>query len=140
MPAQAPFLVNRGDSNASRSVAKQFARAARDRVELRLAAPLPCHSFISGEGTPVRTAECGMGLITGLPTLPMAPVRALGWMAEKPNITAERELHDPGVLRAQHAVPNQELGDRDISQEEFEREEERLIERLHTARGCSPAE
>ncbi|MFB6856896.1 MULTISPECIES: GvpL/GvpF family gas vesicle protein [unclassified Streptomyces] len=56
MPAQASFLVNRGDSNASRREAKQCARAALDRVELRLTGPLPCHSFISGEGTPVRTA------------------------------------------------------------------------------------
>ncbi|MGW1949578.1 gas vesicle protein GvpG [Streptomyces sp. NPDC001940] len=84
--------------------------------------------------------ECDMGLITGLPTLPMARVCGLGWEAEKPNIPAEGELRDPGVLRAQPAAPNQDLGDRDISLEKFEREEERLTERLHTARGCFSAE
>ncbi|MFD7781197.1 gas vesicle protein GvpG [Streptomyces sp. NPDC059753] len=81
-----------------------------------------------------------MGLITGLPTSPMARVCGLGWVAENPNIPAEGELHDPGVLRAQPAVPNQDLGDRDISLEEFEREEERLLDRLHSARSCFPAE
>ncbi|MGW3819836.1 gas vesicle protein GvpG [Streptomyces sp. NPDC005046] len=50
-----------------------------------------------------------MGLITGLLTLPIAPVRGVVWVAEKLNDAAERELHDPGVLRAQLAVLNREL-------------------------------
>ncbi|MET9364109.1 gas vesicle protein GvpG [Streptomyces sp. NPDC006632] len=78
-----------------------------------------------------------MGLITGLLTLPLAPVRGVVWVAEKLNDAAERELHDPGVLRAQLAVLNQELEDGDISLEEFEREEERLLDRLHAARARS---
>ncbi|MGR8008169.1 gas vesicle protein GvpG [Streptomyces hypolithicus] len=72
-----------------------------------------------------------MGLITGLLTLPLAPVRGVIWVAEKIHDTAERELHDPAVLRAQLAVLNQELEDGDITLEEFEREEERLLDRLH---------
>ncbi|NED92261.1 gas vesicle protein [Streptomyces sp. SID11233] len=75
-----------------------------------------------------------MGLITGLLTLPIAPVRGVVWVAEKLNDTAERELHDPAVLRTQLAVLNQELESGDISLEEFEREEERLLDRLHTVR------
>lgn len=78
-----------------------------------------------------------MGLITGLLTLPIAPVRGVVWVAEKLHDAAERELHDPGVLRTQLAVLNQELEDGDISLEEFEREEERLLDRLHAARACS---
>ncbi|MGW7045827.1 gas vesicle protein GvpG [Streptomyces avermitilis] len=74
-----------------------------------------------------------MGLITGLLTFPIAPVRGVIWVAEKLNEAAERELHDPGVLRAQLAVLNQEFEDGDISLEEFEREEERLLDRLHAA-------
>ncbi|WP_328557728.1 MULTISPECIES: gas vesicle protein GvpG [unclassified Streptomyces] len=74
-----------------------------------------------------------MGLITGLLTLPIAPVRGVVWVAEKLNDAAERELHDPGVLRAQLALLNRELDDGDISLEEFEREEERLLDRLHAA-------
>ncbi|MFG2669317.1 gas vesicle protein GvpG [Streptomyces sp. DT20] len=75
-----------------------------------------------------------MGLITGLLTLPIAPVRGVVWVAEKLNDTAERELHDPAVLRTQLAVLNQELESGDISLEEFEREEERLLDRLHAVR------
>ncbi|MER6118524.1 gas vesicle protein [Streptomyces sp. A0642] len=75
-----------------------------------------------------------MGLITGLLTLPLAPVRGVVWVAEKLNDAAERELHDPAVLRTQLAVLNQELEAGDISLEEFEREEERLLDRLHAAR------
>jgi len=78
-----------------------------------------------------------MGLITGLLTLPIAPVRGVIWVAEKLDDTAERELHDPGVLRTQLAVLNQELENGDISPEEFEREEERLLDRLHAARAHS---
>ncbi|MFI1704770.1 gas vesicle protein GvpG [Streptomyces griseoruber] len=77
-----------------------------------------------------------MGLITGLLTLPIAPVRSVMWVAEKLNDAAERELHDPGVLRAQLALLNRELEEGDISLEEFEREEERLLDRLHAARVC----
>ncbi|GDY62153.1 hypothetical protein SAV14893_015460 [Streptomyces avermitilis] len=77
--------------------------------------------------------ESDMGLLTGLLTFPVAPVRGVIWVAEKLNEAAERELHDPGVLRAQLAVLNQELEDGDISLEEFEREEERLLDRLHAA-------
>lgn len=76
-----------------------------------------------------------MGLISGLLTLPIAPVRGVVWVAEKLNDTAERELHDPAVLRAQLGVLNQELEAGDITLEEFEREEERLLDRLHAVRG-----
>ncbi|MEU8487130.1 gas vesicle protein GvpG [Streptomyces sp. NPDC048641] len=75
-----------------------------------------------------------MGLITGILTLPIAPVRNVIWVAEKLNDAAERELHDPGVLRAQLALLNRELEDGDISLEEFEREEERLLDRLYSTR------
>ncbi|MCX0242209.1 MULTISPECIES: gas vesicle protein GvpG [Streptomyces] len=75
-----------------------------------------------------------MGLITGLLTLPVAPVRGVVWVAEKLHDAAERELHDPRVLRAQLAVLNQELEAGDITIEEFEREEERLLDRLHAVR------
>ncbi|MFJ4501013.1 gas vesicle protein GvpG [Streptomyces sp. NPDC088864] len=77
-----------------------------------------------------------MGLITGLLTLPVAPVRGVVWVAEKLNEAAERELSDPRVLRAQLAVLNQELEAGDIMLEEFEREEDRLLDRLHAARAA----
>ena len=75
-----------------------------------------------------------VGLITGLLTLPLAPVRGVIWVAEKLDDAAQRELHDPAVLRTQLALLNQELEAGDISPEEFEREEERLLDRLEAVR------
>ncbi|MEU8503765.1 gas vesicle protein GvpG [Streptomyces brevispora] len=75
-----------------------------------------------------------MGLITGLLTFPIAPVRGVVWVAEKLNDAADRELHDPAVLRSQLALLNQEFEIGDITLEEFERQEERLLDRLHAAR------
>ena len=49
------FLVKRGDSDDFRGVAERFAETHSERVELRLAGPLPCYSFVSAEGTPART-------------------------------------------------------------------------------------
>ncbi|WP_326769020.1 gas vesicle protein GvpG [Streptomyces sp. NBC_01591] len=45
----------------------------------------------------------------GLLTLPIASVCGVIWVAEKLNDAAERELHDPGVLRAQLALLKREL-------------------------------
>ncbi|MFD3611027.1 gas vesicle protein GvpG [Streptomyces atroolivaceus] len=75
-----------------------------------------------------------MGLLTGLLLLPLAPVRGVIWVADKVNEAADRELHDPGVIRAQLAALNQELEDGNVSLEEFEREEEELLDRLYAAR------
>ncbi|MFE4690089.1 gas vesicle protein GvpG [Streptomyces sp. NPDC056749] len=75
-----------------------------------------------------------MGLLSGLLLLPLAPVRGVIWVAEKAEDVADRELHDPSVIRAQLAELNQELEDGNVSLEEFEREEEELLDRLHAGR------
>ncbi|MEU0370156.1 gas vesicle protein GvpG [Streptomyces sp. NPDC006283] len=72
-----------------------------------------------------------MGLITGLLTLPLAPVRGVVWVAEQLQDAAERELNDPLVLRAQLAALNQDFEDGLLGEEEFEQEEEELLDRLH---------
>ncbi|MFJ8861675.1 GvpL/GvpF family gas vesicle protein [Streptomyces sp. NPDC102451] len=41
------FLVDRNESDAFRATARRFADANRERVELRVAGPLPCYSFVS---------------------------------------------------------------------------------------------
>ena len=71
-----------------------------------------------------------MGLITGLLTLPLAPVRGVAWIGEQIAEEADRQL-DPearvrrelGRLQVEH-----ELGD--LSDEEFERREDELLEQL----------
>lgn len=40
-----------------------------------------------------------MGLISGLLTLPLAPVRGTVWVAEQVQREAERQYYDPGLIR-----------------------------------------
>ncbi|CAM5558261.1 GvpL/GvpF family gas vesicle protein [Streptomyces hirsutus] len=47
------FLVDRGDTDTFLTRARAFADAHREHVELRLAGPLPCYSFVSSEARPV---------------------------------------------------------------------------------------
>ncbi|GAA2299008.1 gas vesicle protein GvpG [Streptomyces kunmingensis] len=74
-----------------------------------------------------------MGLITGLLLLPLAPARGVVWVAGRLQDAAERELYDPGVVRAQLAALNRDLDEGHISLAEFEPEEERLLDRLYAA-------
>ncbi|MFE1786028.1 gas vesicle protein GvpG [Streptomyces sp. NPDC059506] len=71
-----------------------------------------------------------MGLLTGILLLPLAPVRGVAWLAERVNEAAEHELYDPSVLRARLAALNEALDNGEIGTEEFEREEERLLDLL----------
>jgi len=71
-----------------------------------------------------------MGLIAGLITLPLAPVRGVAWIGEQIADEADRQL-DPdarirrelGRLQVEH-----ELGE--LTDEEFERREDELLEQL----------
>ncbi|WP_406099028.1 GvpL/GvpF family gas vesicle protein [Streptomyces sp. NBC_01013] len=47
------FLVDHSDSDTFLTRARDFADAHRDHVDLRLAGPLPCYSFVSAEARPV---------------------------------------------------------------------------------------
>jgi NAD-specific glutamate dehydrogenase len=75
-----------------------------------------------------------MGLITGLVTLPLAPVRGTMWIAEQLLEEAERELNDPAAIEQEllEAEARYERGE--ISGDEFERLEDELLRRL-TAKG-----
>lgn len=75
-----------------------------------------------------------MGLLTEVLLLPLAPVRGVTWMADRLAEAAEREMNDPAVLRARLAALNEALEAGDIDLEEFEREEERLLDRLEHGR------
>ena len=71
-----------------------------------------------------------MGLITGLLTLPLAPVRGTIWIAERLLEEAERELNDPANVEQQllDAEASYERGE--ISEEEYEQIEDALMRRL----------
>jgi len=71
-----------------------------------------------------------MGLVTGLLTLPLAPVRGTIWIAEQLLEEVERELDDPRNIEAQllDAEARYERGE--ISAEEHELIEDALMRRL----------
>ena len=71
-----------------------------------------------------------MGIMTGLLTLPLAPVRATIWVAEQLESEAERQLDDPESLRQQLETlqVSHELGE--IDTDEYERVEEAVLARL----------
>jgi hypothetical protein len=75
-----------------------------------------------------------VGLITGLLTLPLAPVRGTVWLAERIQEQAEAELYDEDVIRAQlmEIEAAREAGE--ISEEEATQAEDQLLERLIAAR------
>jgi chorismate mutase len=71
-----------------------------------------------------------MGLFTALLTLPLAPVRGTVWIAEKVQEQAEAELYDESTIQQQLAelAAARESGTYD--EDEIERAEDMLIERL----------
>lgn len=75
-----------------------------------------------------------MGLITGLLTLPLAPVRGVAWVTEKVAEEAERELYDePRILRELQEL-EAARDDGLISQETFDRGVDELLARLEMGR------
>jgi len=71
-----------------------------------------------------------MGLITGLLTLPLAPVRGVAWIGEQIAEEAERELDDEARIRRElgRLQMEHELGD--LDDEQFARREDELLEQL----------
>ena len=75
-----------------------------------------------------------MGLITGLLTLPLAPVRGTVWLAERIQEQAEAELDDEDVIRAQLMEIDAAREAGEIGEEEATQAEDQLLERLIAAR------
>jgi hypothetical protein len=76
-----------------------------------------------------------MGLITGLLTLPLAPVRGVVWLAERIEEQAEGELYDESSIRA-GLLELEELRERgELDEAELAQAEDALIERLMWIRG-----
>jgi gas vesicle protein GvpG len=75
-----------------------------------------------------------VGLVTGILTLPFAPVRGIGWVLDKVVRSAEDEFYDPAPV--QEALVNLEQArvEGRIEEEEFARQEEALLHRLEEIR------
>ncbi|MEV5954891.1 gas vesicle protein GvpG [Streptomyces sp. NPDC051987] len=81
-----------------------------------------------------------MGLIKELLLLPFAPVRGSAWVVEQVLQEAERIYYDPATVRAELARLEERLEAGEIDEEEFDRAEDELLDRLETAlrRGVGP--
>lgn len=78
-----------------------------------------------------------MGLVTGLLTLPLAPLRGVVWVAEQVYEQAQRELDDPGIVRRRlmEVQAAREVGT--LTEEEASAQETELVQRLWEARRSS---
>ena len=71
-----------------------------------------------------------MGLLTGLLTLPLAPVRGTLWIAERLLDEAERELNDPANIERALLDAEASFERGELSAEEYEAIEDELMLRL----------
>jgi len=76
-----------------------------------------------------------MGLIMGLLTLPLAPVRGTVWIAERLEEQAQAALNDETALRAQLVELEELRATGQIDEEELEAAEDELVQRLMDLRG-----
>ena len=75
-----------------------------------------------------------MGLIKGLLTLPLAPVRGTVWVAEQVQEEAERQYYDPAVIRRELEEVERLRTAGEITEDEAEELEDALVERLMESR------
>ena len=75
-----------------------------------------------------------MGLITGLLTLPIAPVRGVAWITEKVAEQAELELYDEGRVLREMAQLDESYAAGVVSEERYEAEVDELLARLEYGR------
>ena len=76
-----------------------------------------------------------MGLITGLLTLPLAPVRGTVWIAERLQEQAERECYDESAIRAALLEIEEARAAGEGDERKLDEIEDALIERLLEIRG-----
>ncbi|WP_327000064.1 gas vesicle protein GvpG [Dactylosporangium sp. NBC_01737] len=71
-----------------------------------------------------------MGLLSGILTLPLAPVRVVFWLGDVIREQAEHQLYDPGVIRRRlEDLQDARVAGR-ISEQDADREEQELLDRL----------
>jgi hypothetical protein len=75
-----------------------------------------------------------MGLITGLLTLPLAPVRGAVWAAERVLEQAEREYYDEGTIRVQLLDIDVARQAGTLAEDEALQAEDALVERMMEGR------
>ncbi|MEU5633958.1 gas vesicle protein GvpG [Streptomyces rishiriensis] len=82
-----------------------------------------------------------MGLLGEVFLLPLAPVRGSGWVIRQVLSEAERIYYDPSTIRAELSRLEQQLEAGEITEEEFDRQEDELLDRLeNSARGTTQSD
>jgi hypothetical protein len=76
-----------------------------------------------------------VGLISGLLTLPLAPVRGTVWVAERLLEEAERELNDPAAIERQLAAAEAAHERGELTDDELADIEDELLRRLTGQQG-----
>ena len=76
-----------------------------------------------------------MGLVTGLLTLPLAPVRGVVWLAEQIQEHAEEQYYDPANIRAQLERVEEARQAGELTEEECSEWENELLRRLMYRQG-----
>jgi hypothetical protein len=71
-----------------------------------------------------------MGLVSGILTLPLAPVRVVFWLGDVLREQAEHQLYDPGVIRRQLEDLQDARDAGRIGADEADRQEQELLDRL----------
>lgn len=71
-----------------------------------------------------------MGLLSALLTAPLAPVRAVVWVAQRIADTADEQYYDPAPVWAALADLEDRLRRGEIDQDTFDRAEDELLDRL----------
>lgn len=71
-----------------------------------------------------------MGLITGLLTFPLAPVRGVVWIGEQIRAEAERQWSDPATVQAQLTDIEAMRESGEMDEDEADALEEELLQRL----------
>lgn len=74
-----------------------------------------------------------MGLLSEVFLLPFAPARGSGWVIRQVLREAERIYCDPAAIRAELGRIEAQLEAGEITEEEFDRQEDELLDRLETA-------
>ncbi|MFC9129162.1 gas vesicle protein GvpG [Streptomyces sp. NPDC057099] len=74
-----------------------------------------------------------MGLISEVLLLPLAPVRGGAWAIRQVVQEAERIYYDPATIRAELARLEEQMEAGEITEEEFDRLEDDLLDRLEIA-------
>lgn len=78
------------------------------------------------------------GIVSGILTAPLAPIRLLTGIAKVLQQEAERELYDPVTLQRRLEELDEAHDAGAISDDEYEREQQGVLDRLIDQRGPRP--